>query len=212
MDPRQAFCPFFDCPARGQVGRGNIHIHSQKEKRYRRAVCGRTFSARQGTIFYRRRVAEDLIPLVVTLVAYGCPIPAIVAAFGFQARTVRQWVEAAGLHGEKVHHPLRVQPRDLRQVQAAEIRAKIQGGVLWLALALMVPARLWRGGQHPRRQGLDPPVGESDPGVCLALAPPRQRGWAGGLGGGLAESLSFPQRTGKAGWPRLLPWRGGVIG
>jgi hypothetical protein len=45
-----------------------------------------------------------------------------------------------------VHHDLVVQPRELHQVQADEIRLKTQSGVLWKALALMVSSRLWLGG------------------------------------------------------------------
>lgn len=146
MDPQQAFCPNADCPARGQCGRGNIWIHSRKEHRYRCTVCNKTFSATSGTIFFRARVAKDLITLIITLIAHGCPVAAIVAAFGFQARTVRGWIEAAGLHCEKVHHHKVLQPRDLGQVQADEIRAKIQNGIVWVAMAIMVSTRLWLGG------------------------------------------------------------------
>ena len=31
MDPTTTFCPNSNCPARGQIGQGNIGIHSQKE-------------------------------------------------------------------------------------------------------------------------------------------------------------------------------------
>jgi hypothetical protein len=41
---------------------------------------------------------------VVTIVSHGCPVPAIEAAFELQAQTVREWVEAAGVHTEAVHH------------------------------------------------------------------------------------------------------------
>lgn len=151
MDPQQTFCPAASCPARGQVAQGNIVIHSRQEQRYRCKVCGRTFSVRQGTVFFRCRVATDLIALVLTLLAHGCPIPAIEAAFGFQARTVRRWLQAAGAHGENVHQELVVQPRALGQVQADELRVRMQktrggGGVLWMAMAIAVPARLWLGG------------------------------------------------------------------
>lgn len=145
MDPTQAFCPTETCPARGQAGKGNITIHSLKEQRYRCSVCRGTFSARQGTIFYRRRT-EEVMTLVLTLVSHGCPVAAIEVALGLQGRTVRAWVEAAGRHCEQVHQEQVVQPQDLGQVQADEIRAKVQGGVLWLAMAVAVPTRLWLGG------------------------------------------------------------------
>ncbi len=53
MDPHPVFCPHPDCPAGGQVGEGNIGIHSQKERRYRCQVCGKTFVERKGTPFLR---------------------------------------------------------------------------------------------------------------------------------------------------------------
>lgn len=82
----------------------------------------------------------------MTLVGNGCPIPAIQAAFGFQAQTFREWVEASGEHCERLHHEQVVQPRALEQVQADEIRLKTQAGVVWMAMALMVTTRLWLGG------------------------------------------------------------------
>lgn len=57
-----------DCPARGQVGEGNIGIHSRKRQRYWCTVCKKAFSARAGTIFHRRRTDEETITRVVTLV------------------------------------------------------------------------------------------------------------------------------------------------
>lgn len=89
---------------------------------------------------------------VVTLVGHGCPIPAIEVAFGFQAHTVWEWVEAGGTHAEAVHHHAVVQPQDLQQVQADEVHVKTQAGVLWMAMAMMVSTRRWLGGAvSPRR-------------------------------------------------------------
>lgn len=146
IDPQSTFCPNIDCPARGQLGEDNIRIHCHKRHRYRCTVCKKSFSARSGTIFFRRRTEEQLITQVVTLVSHGCPIPAIEAAFALQAQTVREWIDAAGAHAEAVHHSVVVQPRDLQQVQADEVHVKTQAGVLWMAMALMVSTRLWLGG------------------------------------------------------------------
>ncbi len=140
------FCPNMDCPARGQMGEGNIGGHGQRRPRFKCNVCGKTFSARAGTVFYRRRTDEATLTCVVTLVGNGCPIPAIEAAFGFQAQTVRDWVAAVGQHCEAVHQEQVVQPRALQQVQADEICLKTQSGILWIAMALMVSTRLWLGG------------------------------------------------------------------
>ena len=113
MDPQQPFCPNLDCPARGQIGEGNVISHGQQRPRYYCKVCQTTFSARRGTPFYRRRTPEPLMTHVITLVAHGCPIVAIEAAFGLQARTVRDWIAAAGQHTQAIQQALVEQPRDL---------------------------------------------------------------------------------------------------
>ena len=33
MNPQELFCPNIDCPARGQIGKGNIGTHSQDNAR-----------------------------------------------------------------------------------------------------------------------------------------------------------------------------------
>lgn len=146
MNSQTAFCPNSDCPASGQLGQGNIGIHSRKEQRYLCRVCGKTFSARAGTVFYWLHHPAALVTLVLTLMAYGCPLQAIVVAFQLDERTVRQWQARAGQHCQQVHERLVQQPRDLGQVQLDELRVKKQGGIVWLACALQVSTRLWLGG------------------------------------------------------------------
>ncbi len=146
MDPQATFCPNFACPARGQVGKGNIHVHSRKERRYVCQVCNKTFAETVGTVFYRLHKCQDVITVVLTLLAYGCPLHAAVVAFGLGERTVKAWLAGAGQHCEQVHEHLVQQPRDLGHVQADEIRAKMQNAVLWLAMAIQVSTRLWLGG------------------------------------------------------------------
>ena len=145
MDPLKTFCPNPDCPAKGQTGRDNIGVHSHKERRFICHVCHQTFAESTGTTFYRLRTPAEVVTQVVTLLAFGCPVQAIVAAFGFDERTVQDWQARAGQHAEQVHQHLVGQPRDLGQVQADEIRVKGQGVILWLAMALQVPTRLWLG-------------------------------------------------------------------
>jgi transposase-like protein len=146
MDPRTVFCPNMACPARGKSGKGNIRIHSQKEAQYKCAVCNKTFAESRDTPFYRLRHSIDLVTCVITLIAYGCPVQAIVMAFGLDERTVMDWQKRAGKHTRQVHEQLVEQPRDLGHVQADELRVKAQGKVLWLAMAIMVGTRLWLGG------------------------------------------------------------------
>ena len=146
MDPSKVFCHNPDCPARGQVGRGNIGIHSRKQRRYICHECGKTFTESKGTVFYRLRYSVEFVTQMITLLAYGCPIAAIVAAFRLDERTVASWQRRAGAHCQQVHEHLVQQPRDLGQVQADEIRVKHQGGIVLLAMALQVCTRLWLGG------------------------------------------------------------------
>jgi transposase-like protein len=147
MEPRRAFCPNPACPARGQTGLGNIKVHSHKEQRFRCRTCGKTFAATKGTPLYRLHKDHSLFVCVVTLLAYGCPTQAVVAAFGLDERTVASWQARAGSHAHAVHHHfLQTRKVDLRHVQADEIYGKIQGGRCWLAMAMAVPSRLWLGG------------------------------------------------------------------
>jgi transposase-like protein len=156
MNPQKVFCPNMDCPARGQIGKGNIHVHSQKDERYTCEVCQQTFSARKGTIFYRLRSDPVIVMYVITLLAYGCPVQAIVKAFGLDERTVADWHERAGRHCQKVHeHMVEKSQQDLQQVQADEIKVKTQKGTYWMALAMAVPTRLWLGGVVSRQRNLD---------------------------------------------------------
>jgi transposase-like protein len=211
MDPQRVFCPNSACPATGQWGRGNIRIHSQRERRYRCRLCGKTFSERVGTPFYRCRTAPEWITVVLTLVSHGCPPGAIEAALGIQARTVREWLQAAGRHCQQVHTH-RVLPQELGQVQADELRVKLQGKSQWLAMALAVPSRLWLGAV------LGP---ERDRTLLRRLAQ-QVRAWllpgplllaVDGLAG-YADAFRFALRSPEpsGGRPRLVPWAGVVIG
>ena len=93
------------------------------------------------------------ITTVIALLSYGCPVQAIVQAFGLDERTVARWMERAGKHCEQVHSELIVQQElDLQHVQADEIYVKGYKQVAWMAMAIMVPTRLWLGGVvSPRR-------------------------------------------------------------
>jgi hypothetical protein len=131
----------------GQMGQGTIGIHSRKDRRFICTQCCQTFSATKGTVFYRLRTSADTVVLVVTWLAPGCPVQAIVAAFGVDERPVADWWARSGHQSQAVHEYLVEQPRDLGQVQADELRLKKQGGIVWMALAMMVKTRLWLGGE-----------------------------------------------------------------
>ena len=147
MDPQTQFCHNPECTARGQVGQGNIRIHSRKEQRYRCRTCGKTFAATAGTPLFRLHQTAELMTLVLILLCHGCPIQAIVAAYGLDERTVSHWQAQAGAHSQEVHQHLVAQGQvDLGHVQADELYVKVAKGRVWMAMALAVPSRLWLGG------------------------------------------------------------------
>src|SRR5438093_12444732 len=102
MDTSNQFCPNEACSARGTIGAGNITIHDRKRQRYRCKSCKQTFSARRGTMLEGLRKPTEVIVIVVTLLAYGCPVQAIVKAFGLDERTVASWRDRAGAQCQRV--------------------------------------------------------------------------------------------------------------
>jgi transposase-like protein/IS1 family transposase len=205
MDPQAQFCPNLRCHASGRTGGKNIVIHSRKQKRYKCTCCGRTFSETHGTSVYRVKKSAELFVLVVTLLVHGCPAQAIVAAFGLDERTVSDWLHKAGGHAQRVHEQMMSRQKlDLGQAQGDEIRVKTQGGVLWMALALMVSTRLWLGGVVSERR---------DMALARRLAAKMRRialerplllavdGWRS-----YVRAFRTPLKTGQKGRPHLVAW------
>jgi transposase-like protein len=215
MNPRDVFCPNEECPARGRCGEGTIGTHARTPLRYRCRVCGKTFGARVGTPFYRRHTDEATMTTVLTPLAHGCPVAAIVIAFGVRRQTVGDWLDAAGRQGGAVHRHLVLVPRDLGQVQADELRVRRQGGVVWMAMAMMVSTRLWLGGVvSPHRDGalirrlmLLVHAAALPAPILLCVD-----GFAAYVGAFLAITRTPEAPTGRRGRPRLCPWAGVVIG
>jgi len=188
-------------------------VHSQKDRRYKCQVCGKTFSITHGTAFYRLRTWPETVTLVITLLAHGCPVQAIVVAFGFDERTVVKWAERAGDHGEQVHDHLVQQPRDLGQVQLDELRVKKQGGIVWLAMALQVSTRLWLGGVLGEQRDLGLIVRLMRK-VRLCALNRLILFCADGFAAyvrAIRQALREPVRTGRPGRPQLRPWEQVVI-
>jgi len=67
--------------------------------------CHKTFTATKGTAFYRLRTSAETVSLVVTLMAHGCPLQAIVVAFGYDERTVTSWAIKTWRHGRSRGRP-----------------------------------------------------------------------------------------------------------
>jgi transposase-like protein len=215
LDPSTQFCHNVDCPARGRVGEGNIAVHSQTESRYLCRVCGKTFTATRGTPFYRLHKAAELMVIVLTLLSHGCPVQAIVAAFGLDERTVADWQAKGGQHCRKVHEHILGQGRvDLGHVQADELWVKMVGRKVWMAMAMAVPSRLWLGGviSAYRDRHLIRSLVEMVRSCTVSLA---ILVCVDGLSSYVTAFLKVfrnPVRTGRPGRPRLVLEKGLLLG
>lgn len=214
MHPQVQFCQNKDCPARGQIGKGNITVHSKKNKRYRCKVCKRTFTSSKGTMLYGLKKDTELVVIVVTLLSYGCPIAAIVAAFGLDVRTVRAWLQKAGQHCQGVHdHFMKQGSLDLGHVQADEIKVKTQSGWIWMAMAMMVSTRLWLGGAVSAKRNLallsELVAQIRSVALCrkLLLSVDGLKSYVKAF----QKAFRTPLHTGKRGHPKLIAWQEIVI-
>ena len=216
MNPQPLFCSNPTCASRGCTEQGTITVHDSLKNRFKCKTCGKTFTARKGTVLYRLQTKEATVLLVLALLAYGCPLQAIVRAFGFDERTVARWQKKAGAHCQVVQERLvQDQPRHLGFVQADELRVKLQKRlVVWMAMALQVKTRLWLGGvvSVSRDKAL----------IARLVAKVKTCALYGPLllvTDGLASYVSAWQKafrtpvfTGKKGRPLLLGWPDIVIG
>src|SRR3954468_9699731 len=215
MDPLGQFCHNTDSPARGQLGRGNIRVHSRTERRYRCSVCGRTFAATRDTPFYRLKTSADLVTLVITLLCHGCPLQAIVAAFDLDERTVADWRDRAGRHAHQFHEHRVLQGQvELGHVQADELYVKAVVQRLWMAMGMAVPSRLWLGGVVSARRDLTLIMTV----VGLVRRAARSLNFLVCVDGLASYVTAFtrvfrdPERTGKRGRPRLKAIPGWLLG
>jgi transposase-like protein len=207
MDPHSQWCHNRRCRAYGRIGEGHIVIHSQKERRYRCKRCGRTFSETTDTVLYRIHKPKWLVVAVVTVLAHGCPVQAIVAAFELDERTVARWQRESGAQCKRVHeHLIEAGRVALLQVQADELRIKGVGAVYWLASALEVKSRLWLDGsisEHRDRELIRTlliRVRACGPIEHILLV-------TDGLASYASQALHVfrkPLRTGKVGRPRVV--------
>lgn len=139
MHPQGVVCPYAECGASERIG-----VHSRQERRYKCHTCGRTFSETVGTPLYGLKHPLWVVVLVLALLSKGCPVPAIVFAFGLDERTVRAWLTKAGQHAQAVQEQLLCQGQlALRQVQADELYVRVQRGRVWVATGMDVFTRLF---------------------------------------------------------------------
>jgi transposase-like protein len=203
--PAQAVCPNSDCSTSGRLG-----IHSHKERRFICHACKTTFAATSGSPLFGLKSPLWVVSLVLTLLAYGCPIPAIVAAFGLDERTVAAWLRKAGQHAKAVQEQVVCNGQIERgQVQGDELYVKHQGGKVWMGLAMSVFSRLWLWGavaphrdselitQVVRRVRAAAKLGEP-----ILWAVDGFVAWTSAI----LDVFRDPQPTGKRGRPPLVVW------
>lgn len=200
-----AVCPNSACDATSRIG-----VHSHKQRRFICHGCKTTFADTTGTMLYGLKQPAWLVVIVLTLLAYGCPIPAIVAAFELDERTIASWQRKAGTHAKTVQQDLVCQGNiDLGQVQADELYTKTQAGPIWVASAMTVFSRLWLWGAlgWQRDEALITPVIEK---VREAAQPERPILFAvDGFKSYVTRIVKVfrdPLRTGKQGRPKLVVW------
>ena len=181
MDPTTVCCPHRPCPARGQTGQSHMGIHARQEQRGICHACDTTCSATRGTVFYRLRPSAETVRMVVPGRAQGGPVQAMVAAGGCDERTIAAWWARAGRQGQAGHAYRGAPPRALGQVQADARRVQKQGGIVWMAMAMMVQPRLGRGRQCAARPASEPAAAQAGPPLCGAPAAGGLSRWLGGL-------------------------------
>jgi transposase-like protein len=203
--PELCICPH--CQEGERIG-----VHQRAERLLICHACKKTFAWSHGTVFAGSQFPLWVIVLVLTLVGHGCPVPAIVAAFCLDARTVAAWRAKAGQHGQRVHEEmvLNGQASIGGQVQMDELCVTMQRGKVWMATAIAVFPRLFLGGAVSEQR--DKPL--------IRRVVEQVHRASGAVGQALLFCVdgltAYPKailktfyhkvRTGKVGRPRHLPW------
>lgn len=204
MDPKLVNCPHCD-----EVER--LGIHSRKARIYKCHECGKTFSEMKGTVFANLHYPSWVVTVILTLLAYGCPLGAIVVAFMLDERTVSDWQAKAGQQGKRIQEEVVCNSEvELGQVQADELFVKMQNGKVWMATAMSVFSRLFIWGEvSPRRdkslvRRLFDKVAQAakDTTQPVLVAVDGFAGYPKAIVGALHTKL----RNGRAGRPRHIPW------
>lgn len=205
LDPKFMTCP--DCGEEERIG-----VHSHQERRCICHGCGGTFAETKGTVFFNLHYPIWVVVLVLTLLAYGCPPAAIVAAFYLDERTIAAWHSKAGKHGQRVQDEVVCNGQvELGQVQADELCVNAQGGKkVWVATAMSVFSRLFLWGEVSTRR--DKPLIERLMAQVRAAAGSVAQPILVAVDGlpaypnAIRKAFSDKFYSGKAGRPPLLPW------
>ncbi len=97
------------CILYGKTGKNNIISNGtyQTKKgipghRFQCKECGKSFCSRTGTFFYDFRSPEEKVLRALILLAKGVPLLRVAKLLGVKFDTIRQWLEFASQHNEKI--------------------------------------------------------------------------------------------------------------
>lgn len=99
------FCVNQACESYDDIEKGQIIRFGQTAKgtqRYRCKLCGQTFVATSGTLFYRKQTARKEILETLALLAEGVRISSITRAKGHKEDTILAWLRQAAEHAEQM--------------------------------------------------------------------------------------------------------------
>jgi hypothetical protein len=175
-------------------------------------ACQKSFAWSHGTPFAGAKFPLWVIVLVLTLLAHGCPLAAIVAAFSLDERTVAAWLSKAGKYVERLHaeQVLSGQAALGGQVQMDELCVTMQRGKVWMATAMAVFPRLFLGGalSTHRDKPLIERVVKQVHRTCGAAAQALLF-WVDGLAAYpkmMLKTFHHQVRNGRVGRPHHPPW------
>ena len=105
-------CPNEICPDYGKTQsdqQRNIKKAGKTKKgrqRYQCKTCGQTFVETKGTMFYRRRTAEEEIIETLAFMAEGVRISSLARVKGHKEDTILDWLRTAAQHAEEIEEIL----------------------------------------------------------------------------------------------------------
>lgn len=107
------FCPNEACPDYQRLpagqGKSNIIKAGKTQKgvqRYECKTCGKTFTETKGTLFYRKRTAENEILETLAFLAEGSRISSLTRVKRHKEDTILNWLREAGEHTQAVEEVL----------------------------------------------------------------------------------------------------------
>lgn len=113
------YCDTAGCCYYGQVGAGNLGVHSFAKARVYCKGCKSKFSVRKGTMFFGLRTDINKIARVLGLLASGMGVNAVCRENDVTADSLRDWIVLAATHVSEFSAVLE-QNMHLDQVQIDE--------------------------------------------------------------------------------------------